>query len=175
MIKKYLLLSYLLIILTLLVPINVLARVTPNDLYQAKRTAFENHLSKISNPGKKQAVMEADQLLNTINQQVTFRFDADIAHLSAILEEEKSRQGRIETVVAYGQGDTQLDTAAYYLNFAAEAVAYQKIQDYTPQIAQGSLDNAVRISQNNLKGNLQTVAGKLFRAKLEISKAIHEN
>ena len=172
MIRKNLKLFFLLIFLTFLVPTHILARVTPNDLYQAKRAAFESNLSKIPDPFKREQVIKADQLLNEINQQVSLRFDKDINRLSAILEEEKERQGRTDTIVAYGQGNTTLDSAAYYLNYAAEAIAYQKIQDYTPQIGQGSLDRALKLSLNNLNGNLKTVKGKILRAKLEVKKAV---
>lgn len=165
-------LFFLLILINLLVAIPALARVTPNDLYQAKREAFTKNLSKISDPFKKEQVIKADQLLNQINQQVCLRFDEEINRLSAILEEEKVRQGRTDTIVAYGRGETQLDTAAYYLTYAAEAVAYQKIQDYTPQIGQGNPDTAVRLSLNNLRGNLQTVQVKILKAKQEVKKAL---
>lgn len=166
------LLSSLFLILIFLFPIQVFARVTPNDIYKQKRAAYEANLSKITDPTKKQAVIKADQTLNEINQSVCIRFDADIAKLSAILEEVKAREGVIDTVVAYGRGDTPLDNAAYYLNYAAEAVAYQKIQDYTPQIGSNNFDKAVISSKNNLRANLITVQGKILKAKSEIKKAL---
>jgi hypothetical protein len=162
----------LLIFLIFLFPNIVFARVTPDDIYQAKKSAFENNLNKISDPAKKQTVLKADQILNQVNQTVCARFDVDIAKLSAILEEEKSRRKVTKTVVAYGQGNTPLDSASYYLNYAAEAVAYQKIQDYTPQIYAGNLAAPVNSSINNLEADLQTVLGKILRAKNEIKKSL---
>lgn len=161
------------VFLTLLNPLTAFARVTPNDIYQAKREQFKTDLEKIFNPEKKQNIQKADKMLSEINQSVCDRFDMDINKLSAILEEEKFRQQVTKTVVAYGQGNTPLDTAAYYLNYAAEANAFQKVQDYTPQIANGkNLAGGVNASISNLKSNLQTVKGKILRAKTEIKKAI---
>jgi len=160
-----------LILSFLIYPGEAFARVTPNDIYQAKRAAFTQSLAKISNPANKQAVEQADKLLNSINQKVCLGFDVETSRLAAILEEEKSRQNINKTIVAYGQGDTPMDQAAYYLNYAVEAVAYQKVQDYTPQIG-GNLKLGLNSSVNNLKSDLKTTQGKILRAKLEIKKAL---
>lgn len=161
-----------LIFLGFFIPSAVFARITPEDIYQAKRAEYEKNLLTIEDPLKKQAIQNSDQLLKEINLQVCSRFDIDVAKMAAILEEEKARQHITATVVAYGQGDTPLDTAAYYVNFAAEAVAYQKIQDYTPQIQKNNLGKSVSISKANLKASLQTLQGKIIRAKKETQKAI---
>lgn len=159
-------------LLALVLPATALARVTPDDIYQSKRTAFEASLTKISDPVKREAIRQADGMLNQVNQTVSGRFDVDLAKLSAILEEEKSRQKVTKTVVAYGRGSTPLDAAAYYLNYAEEAVAYQKSRDYTPQIYGNNLSGAVAASINNLQADLQTLQGKVLRAKTEIKKAV---
>jgi hypothetical protein len=166
-VKLLLIFSFFLLITT-----NIFARTSVNDLYQAKRIDFENSLSKITDQEKQQAVRQADQLLKETNLKVCDRFDVDVAKMAAILEEEKSRQGINKTVVAYGQGETPLDNAAYYVNFAAEAVAYQKIQDYTPQLNGNNPKTAVNLSTANLKSNLNTVQGKIIRAKQELKKAL---
>ncbi len=150
------------------------ARVTPEDIYQEKRAAFEKNLAAIQDPNKKQTVILADQKLKEINLTLCARFQNDLNKLSAILDEEKSRQNITKTVVAYGQGDTPFDTAAYYLNYAAEALAYQQIQDYTPNISGGNLKGGINTSTSNLKSNLITLQGKIIRAKTEINKAIND-
>lgn len=162
----------ILIFLLFLLPATVYARVTPNDIYQQKRAAFEAQLNKISDPSKKDKVTQADQMLYDINQKVCTRFDQDLTNLSAILEELKRRNHVTETVVAFGQGDTQIDTAAYWLNYAAEAVAYQKIQDYTPTLNLSNLAGSITNSTNELKGDLGMLKGKILRAKSEVKKAI---
>lgn len=169
--KIYLVGLTILIFLSL-TPIIVLARVTPNDIYQQTRADFEANLNKVSDPNQKQQIIQADQDLNQINQTVCQRFDIDIAKMAAILEEEKSRQNITSNVVAFGMGNTPMDSAEYYLNYAQEAVAYQKIQDYTPQIGSGNYKQALTNSMNNLQSSLETVQGKILRAKTEVKKAL---
>jgi len=153
----------LILIFLLVLPSVVSARVTPNDYYQQSRANFESQLSKISDVGKRDKV-----------KQVCSRFDEDLNKLSVILEELKRRNGVTETVVAFGQGDTQLDTAAYWLNYAAEAVAYQKIQDYTPSLNLSSLSGSFTIQINSLKGDLGVLKNKILRAKSEVKKAVDQ-
>lgn len=138
----------------------------------ARVTPLESQLNKISDPVKKEKVIKADKMLNEINQKLCQRFDEDIAKITAILEEIKRREGVTETVIAYGQSDTQLEMAAYWVNYAAEAVAFQKIQDYTPQITESNEAGAISISSSNLRSSLNTLQQKIIRAKNEVRKAI---
>ncbi|MDD2822834.1 MAG: hypothetical protein PHQ59_02010 [Candidatus Daviesbacteria bacterium] len=163
----------LLILTSLLIGPSVYARTTPEDIQNQTRFNFENNLSKIEDPKKKQLILSADQQLKNINQTVCNRLELDINKLSAIFEELKSRENVTNTIVAYGQGSTPLDTAAYYLNYAAEALAYQRAQDYTPAIGGGNLKSAINYSSNNLKSNLGTLQNKILRAKSEVKKAIN--
>lgn len=151
---------------------SVLARVTPNDIYQQTRADFTANLSKISDPVKRQLVVQADETLKDINQRVCNRWENDLNKMAAILDEEKSRQKVTKTIVAYGQGNTPLDDAAYYLNYAAEALAYQKSQDYTPYISNSNLAAAINNSSANLRSSLAVLQSKILRAKAEVKKAI---
>lgn len=99
-----------------------------------------------------------DQTLFNINQKVCSRFNTDTAKLAAIMEEVKRRQGITETRVAYGQVDTPIEQADYWVNFAAEAIAYQKIQKYS--------------DKTRLKSDLSVLKNKILRAKNEVKKVI---
>lgn len=171
--KTLVLVSLGLLIINFLATTDLFARITPNDRYQQTRADFVTNLSKIQDQQKKQLIITADQQLKDTNQLVCARFQIDLDKMAAILEELKSRQNVTKTVVAYGQGSTQLDTAAYYLNYAAEALAYQKIQDYTPNIAASNLAGSITYSSNNLKGNLNVLQNKILRAKQEVKKALN--
>lgn len=148
------------------------ARTTPEDIYQEKRAVFETQLSKISDSRTKEKIIKADKMLGEINQKVCERFDEDIAKITAILEEIKRRKGVTETVVAFGQGDTPLDSAAYWVNYAQEAIAYQKIQDYTPQINPSDFSSGIAASQANLKSSLIGLQQKIIKAKNEVKKTL---
>lgn len=150
----------------------VSARVTPNDLYKEKIEAFEATLVKISDSAKREKVSQSDQMIYDINQSVCSRFEEEIAKLSAILEELKRRTGITETVVAYGKGDTPLDDSAYWVNWAAEALAYQKIQDYTPQITPSNFVSPIQTSQSKLRNDLIGLRGKILKAAGELQKGI---
>lgn len=169
-------LPIILALVFLLFPSVSQARVTPNDYYQADRTAFNQHLNNLS-ADKRQKMVAADQLLNQINQSVCDRFQADVDKMAAVLEEAKRREGKggAPTRVAYGQGQSQLDRAAYWLNYAAEAIAYQRSQDYTPQFtSDANASLGVSQSMNNLQSSLIVLRGKVLNAKTEVVKTVTE-
>jgi regulator of protease activity HflC (stomatin/prohibitin superfamily) len=170
--SKTVILSLLFQIILILTPVNVFARITPDDIYQEKRVQFQTNLEKMTDPKMKEAVWEADQTLRDINQKVCLRFQLDLDKMAAILDEEKSRENVTKTIVAYGQGNTPLDSAAYQLNYAAEALAYQKAQDYTPEFSGGNYKTSINTSSANLKYSLEALQNKILAAKTEIKKAI---
>ncbi len=153
-------------------PTYVFARVTPDDLLQEKRATFQANLNKIQNSKKRQAVINSDLTLQEINQTVCSRFQKDLDKMAAILDEEKRRQNVTKTIVAYGQGNTPFDSAAYQLNFAAEALAYQKAKDYTPNIGNNNLLGAVNTNSSNLKSDLGVLQNKILNAKTAVKKAL---
>ncbi len=173
MIRNFIFLS----ILAILLPWTIYARVTPNDIYQEKVAVFEKSLTKILNTTNRNKVEKADQMLYDVNQKECALLDQSVAKLSAIMEELKARTNITKTVVAYGQGDTPIDSAAYLVNYAAEAVAYQKIQDYTPTLsgsdASGvSLATTITYQINRMQGDLSVLRGKILRAKTGVAGAI---
>ena len=96
--------------------------------------------------------------LSFVNQKVCFRFEEDMNKLAAIMEEVRDRKGITETRVAFGGSDTPIKQADYWINFAAESIAFQKAQKYT--------------SQNQLKSALEILKGKILKAKSAVGKAI---
>lgn len=106
------------------------------------------------------SVAFAQTNLDQINQKVCNRFEEDIQRLGAIMTELKDRNGITETRVAFGGSDTPIKAADYWVNYAAEALAFQRAQNYS--------------SQNQLKSNLETLRGKILRAKTEVGKALDE-
>lgn len=147
------------------------ARITPNDIYQENRSNFQTNLNKIPDPNKKQLVIESDRLLQTINLDICSNLQNQVNKMAAILDEEKRRQKITSTRIAYGVGNTPMDDAEYFVNFAQEAIAYQKSQDYTPQIS-GSLKAGVVGSLNNLLSDLNILQGKVLKAKSETQTAL---
>ena len=102
----------------------------------------------------------ASSSLDQINQKVCNRFEEDTARLAAIMNELRSRQGITETRVAFGGSDTPIKQADYWINFAAEAIAYQRAQNYS--------------NTGGLRSSLQTLAGKVLKAKSAVGEVINE-
>lgn len=98
--------------------------------------------------------------LDQVNQKVCTRFEDDTSRLAAIMEELRERLGITETRVAFGGIDNQIKSADYWITYAAEAIAFQRSKK--PQ------------SKEALKSQLQTLAGKVIRAKNEVKKALNE-
>src|SRR5438094_165311 len=69
--------------------------------------------------------------LDQINQKVCDRFEEDTSKLAAIMDELRTRKGITETRVAFGGSDTPIKSADYWINFAAEAIAYERVQNYS--------------------------------------------
>lgn len=96
--------------------------------------------------------------LDTINQKVSSRFEEDLSKLSAIMEEVRTREGILETRVAFGGIDTPIKEADYWITYGAEAIAYQRAQKFS--------------SQNQLRSSLVVLKGKILRAKREVSEVV---
>lgn len=99
-------------------------------------------------------------VLHRQNQKVCDRFEEDLVRMAAIMDELKDRKGILETRVAFGGVDTAIESADYSITYAAEAVAFQRVQKYN--------------SQESLRSSLQILAGKIIKAKNEVGKALDE-
>jgi len=102
---------------------------------------------------------KSDTLLSQVNQKVCDRFEGDVVKLAAIMEELRRRNGITETRVAFGGVDTQIKSADYQITYAAEALAFQRAQNYS--------------SKNGLKVSLEVLKNKILKAKGEVGKALN--
>lgn len=96
--------------------------------------------------------------LDAINQKVCDRFEEDTLRMSAIMDELRDRKGITQTRVAFGGIDTPIKSADYWVTYVAEAIAYQRAQKYS--------------SASRLRYSLETLAGKILKAKVEVGKAV---
>lgn len=100
--------------------------------------------------------------IDEVNQAICDRFDADTLKLAAIMEEYKRRKGIEDepTVVAFTARKNQVEEADYWINYANEAIAYQRYQEYSPN------------GKAQLKSNLGVLKNKVLRAKNEVKKVL---
>lgn len=96
--------------------------------------------------------------LDEVNQKVCNRFEEDTARLAAIMEEVRERLGITETRVAFGGIDDAIKSADYQITFAAEAIAFQRAQKYS--------------TAKQLRSSLETLKGKVLRAKVQVGKVL---
>ncbi len=172
---KYIVFGIWYIAILFLVPSFVYARYTPNDAFQEKYAQFERSLNSFKDQEKKEKVLKADEVLYQINQDVCFRFEEDLNKLAAIMEEVRAREGVLETRVAYGNVNTKIEQADYQINFAAEALAYQKAQSYTPySVSENNIKNSFLGSKNRLESDLNILANKILAAKQQVKVVINE-
>ena len=105
--------------------------------------------------------------LNQINQKNCDRFEENVLRMAAIMEEVRSRKGITETRVAFGGSDTPIKSADYYVNFAAEAIAFQRVQSF----------DSLRLEKStglfSLRTSLETLKGKIVNAKNAVGKALN--
>ncbi len=99
--------------------------------------------------------------LDQVNQKVCTRFEEDVSRLAAIMDQLKERNGITETRGAFGGSNTPIKSADYWVNFAAEAIAFQRVQKYS--------------SKSQLKYGLETLKGKILTAKNAVGKALTSN
>lgn len=102
----------------------------------------------------------AQTTLYQTNQKVCDRFAGDLNKMAAIMEELRSRLGILETRVAFAGVDTPIESADYWITYAAEALAYQRAQKYS--------------SKSQLRSSLEILKGKVLKAKSEVGKALNE-
>lgn len=96
--------------------------------------------------------------LDQINQKVCDRFEEDTVRLAAIMDELRDRKGMKQTRVAFGGIQNQVETADYWVTYAAEAIAYERAQKFS--------------SASQLRSSLEVLSGKVLKAKAEVGRAL---
>lgn len=96
--------------------------------------------------------------MDSINQKVCNRLEEDVVRLAAIMEEVRDRKGIKETRVAFGGIDDQIKSADYWVTYASEAVAYQRVQKF--------------LGKQQLRSSLEVLKNKILKAKTEVRKAL---
>ena len=107
------------------------------------------------------SVMASGKPLDQVNQTVCDRFEVDVSRMAGIMDELRARKGITATRVAYGGINTPIENADYWVNFAAEAIAYQRAHTYS--------------SASSLRSDLEVLVSKDLKAKAQVGLALNEN
>lgn len=119
---------FLLFTFYLLLSTNTYARVTPEDIVNAKRESYNLKIVKYSDVNR-QKLESFSQKIADLNKKITDDWQYNCLRQGQILDEYVKRKKIIETGAQRDSSDP-VSNARYYLTYAHEAVVYQAAKIY---------------------------------------------
>lgn len=157
----------LLIILTtlfIITPPPIHARITPEDIVNEKRAAYEAKI-KTYLPANQQKLTQLEKAIAQVNKSRSEELEAIMFRQGQILDEYQSRKGGIETEA--------IKDARYWLTFAHEAIDYQKARIYIFNLTN---ESNIKSDANNLVASLQSqlnyARAQAIKSQNTISKTV---
>lgn len=147
--KKYLVFVFLASLF--LLPHDVFARVTPEDIVNSKKEAYENRVVNYS-ASHRQNLENLSKRIAEVNRNRTNELDRIMVTQAYILDEYERRSD--------GKNSEAIKNARYWITYAHEAVAYQAAKIYVFDLSAES---------NITKDALNTIS--LFQSELNSTRA----
>lgn len=141
----------LMLLLVAVFPVTVWARVTPEDIVNSKKEAYEKRVAGYS-AGHKQSLENLSKKIADVNKKRTDELDRIMMTQAAILDEYERRSG--------GKNAEGIKKARYWITYAHEAVAYQAAKIYVFDLS--SEGNITRDALNTIS---------LFQSELNSTRA----
>lgn len=149
--KKVIGFIILITVINFLTVITVFARVTPEDIVNAKKEAYLEKVKDYS-PLNQQKLQNLQRQIAQINEKRSGELDQIMKVQAAILDEYQKRRG--------DESNENIERARYWITYAHEAVAYQAAKIYVFSLT----------SENNIKGDvLSTIS--LFQSELNSTRS----
>lgn len=164
--KKLCLILFLILSLYTLysIPPTIFARVTPEDIVNAKKGAYETRVKNYS-PANQQKLTTLASAIAEVNKKRCEDLEQVMLYQAAILDEYQGRKGGVETEA--------IKDARYWLTFAHEAIDYQKARIYIFDL---NGESNIKNDANNLISSLQTqlnyARSTAIKSQSFISKAV---
>lgn len=134
----------------------VYARITPEDIVNAKREIYQQIIKKYS-PQSQTKLTQMEQAITQVNQKLTDQLDLNMQTQAAILEEYVRRRG--------GTSD-DIENARYWLTYAHEAVAFQAAKIYIFKLSsEKNLKGDVGKTISGLQSDLNILRGKVIKSQ----------
>lgn len=152
-----------------------LARTTPEDIINAKKTTYNQKVSHYSTAHQQKLVDLSIQIAST-NKQIAGRMERNVEYQGAILDEYLSRHGKLDSKsdVAHLTGNP-IDDAHYWLTYAHEAVAYQAAKIYVFNLtSEANIKNDTLNTIISLSNDLNTLNGKIERSRQAIESLVNK-
>ncbi len=128
----------------------VVARVTPEDIINSQKQAYDQKIKNYS-PQNRQKLEQLSKQIATLNKQKSDQLSYIMDVQGAVLEEYKRRHDY--------KTNAAIDNTSYWVTFAHEAVAYQAAKIYVFDLS----------SENNLKNDALATINK-FESELNYAR-----
>lgn len=148
------------------VVIPVQARVTPEDIVQEKKVAYEQKVKNYS-AANKQKLEKLAQDIALVNKKRTDELENIMIAQGTILDEYESRQK--------GKNSEAIKNARYWITYAHEAVAYQAAKIYIYNLtSEGNMRNDAVSLINQMAGELNSSRTKVINSQKTLEKIIND-
>lgn len=150
----------------ILFPAVVFARVTPEDIVQSKREAYDARINNYSLIHKQQ-LQTLGQKIAEVNKKRTDELDRIMVTQATILDEYENRQN--------GKKSEGIKNARYWITFAHEAVAYQAAKIYIFNLSsESSIKNDALNLISLFQGELNSARSKVIYSQTILKELVKE-
>lgn len=140
------------------------ARVTPEDIVNAKREIYNQIVQRYSSQSQTK-LTQTDKAIAQLNQRATDQLDLNMQTQAAILEEYVRRQG--------GGISDGIENARYWLTYAHEAVAFQAAKIYIFELSsEKNLNKDVLSTISQVQADLNSLRGKVIKSQKIIQQLV---
>ncbi len=145
------------IIAFLAVPLEIKARVTPEDIVNAQKEAYQVRVRSYS-PEHQQKLEDLSRKIALVNKRRTDELEYIMVNQGAILDEYERRPGvkNIEVI----------EKARYWITYAHEAVAYQAAKIYIFNLSsEGNIRADANSAVNLFQSDLNSAGSKVINSQ----------
>lgn len=151
-----------------LLPINISARTTPEDIYNERLQSYESKRQTYSLEDQKKLDLFEDEITN-LNTIITRDLENITLRQGEILDE-YIRRNNIpaipETDGIRRDLSDPVESARYWTTYAHEAIAYQAAKKYLFSLTgESNIDKDIVIQIQSLQGDIGTLKGKVEKSK----------
>lgn len=156
----------------------VYARVTPEDIVNQKREAYNQRVKNYSSENKHK-LETFSQKIAEVNKKSTDELSQNMGRQAQILEEYIRRTGadpRYQTDGIHRNLDNRVENARYFLTFAHEAVAFQAAKIYIFDLTnESNIKTDANKLVTQLQSDLNILRGKVIKSQNIIKILVTSN
>lgn len=152
-------------IITFITPVQAFARITPEDIVNSKREAYETKIKNYSLQNKQKLQNLAGKVAE-VNKKRADELDRIMITQAAILDE---YQTRID-----GKDKAQIEKARYWITYTHEAVAYQAAKIYIFSLSsESNLKNDTLNLISLMQGELNSTRSKVIYSQKILKETVN--